>query len=163
LFTAVISLVFATAIGILVFHFIMCYIYFRPMNFLYLSWYKKSESVKIGNRTKIAADNQKYVFSKHGRVLTIRQPTRADSGLYMCEALFSRPGEIIKSPVVAEARLLIFGEYFSDVLLNCRNNPDIVLSIIKTTPHWVFQIGRIYWFICIDTNACASNCATTII
>jgi Immunoglobulin domain len=87
------------------------------MNFLYLSWYKKAESATSGNRTKITADNQKYELSKFSRVLTIHQPTRSDSGIYVCEAVFSRPGANNGIPVAAEARLVILGKYSSKCVI----------------------------------------------
>ena len=80
---------------------------FRPINFLSLNWYKKAAN---GDRTKVVADSVKYVMTMYGRVLTIRQPTRGDSGFYLCEAQFARPGVTPDPPVMAETRLTVFGK-----------------------------------------------------
>jgi len=78
---------------------------FRPLNHLRLRWYKKSST----GRTRINADNIKYIILLYGRVLTIRDPLRQDSGLYECEAVFSRPGAQPSSTVVADAVLTVHG------------------------------------------------------
>jgi hypothetical protein len=85
--------------------------HFRPLNFLSLNWYKKVGSSASGNRTKIVADNIKYTTSMYGRTITIKQPTRADSGIYQCEAVFARPGATPTRPVTAEASLIVDGQY----------------------------------------------------
>jgi len=82
---------------------------FRPLNHLRLRWYKKSST----GRTRINADNIKYIISLYGRVLTIRDPLRQDSGLYECEAVFSRPGAQPSSSVVADAVLTVHGLYIT--------------------------------------------------
>ena len=83
----------------------------RPLNYLSIRWYKKPRASSVG-RTRIIADNIKHVISLYGRVLTIRDPTRRDSAVYECEAVFSRPGaQARSSSAVAEARLTVNGEY----------------------------------------------------
>ena len=81
----------------------------RPLNYLSLRWYKK---LGVGNvrRTRIIGDNIKYVISLYGRVLTIRDPTRQDSAVYQCEAVFSRPGSRSSTvTAVEEAVLTVHG------------------------------------------------------
>jgi len=80
----------------------------RPLNYLSLRWYKKSGVSNVG-RTRITGDNIKYVVSLYGRVLTIREPTRQDSAIYQCEAVFRRPGSRSTS-TSAEAILTVHGE-----------------------------------------------------
>jgi len=89
---------------------------YRPLNYLSLRWYKMSG---VGNdrRTRIISDNIKYVVSLYGRVLTIREPTRQDSGVYQCEAVFSRPGSQSSTSVDAEAVLTVYGKYIGRVFL----------------------------------------------
>jgi len=88
----------------------------RPLNHLSLLWYKKSA---LGNvsRTQIIADNTKYVISLYGRVLTIRGPTRQDSAVYQCEAVFNRPGSRSSTSASAEAVLTVYGQYI--ILMIC--------------------------------------------
>ena len=81
----------------------------RPLNYLSLRWYKKS-GVSSVSRTPIVADNIKYVISLYGRVLTVRDPTRQDSAVYECEAVFSRPGAQSSISTVAEAVLTVHGQ-----------------------------------------------------
>jgi len=83
----------------------------RPLNYLSIRWYKKPGASNVG-RTPIVGDNIKYVISLYGRVLTVRDPTRRDSAVYECEAVFSRPGaQARSSSAVAEARLTVNGRY----------------------------------------------------
>lgn len=84
---------------------------YRPLNYLSIRWYKKPGASTIG-RTPIIGDNIKYVISLYGRVLTVRKPTRQDSAIYECEAVFSRPGARARSSsTVAEAKLTVNGQY----------------------------------------------------
>lgn len=76
----------------------------RPLNLLSLNWYRKVN----GNKQLIQQDN-KYLLSLYRRTLTIREPSTADSGVYQCEASFTKPGEINASrPIVAEANLTVY-------------------------------------------------------
>jgi len=88
---------------------------YRPLNYLSLHWYKKSA---VGNvsRTEIIADNTKYVISLYGRVLTIRGPTRQDSAIYQCEAVFNRPGSRSSTSTSAEAVLTVYGQYIISLI-----------------------------------------------
>ena len=79
----------------------------RPVSFLRLTWYRK---LGIKNRTEIVADNVKYALSMYSRVLTVRDVTRSDSGVYQCEAVFARPGVETSPSVIAEANLIVFGK-----------------------------------------------------
>jgi len=83
---------------------------YRPLNYLSLRWYKKSGDGST-SRTRIYADSIKYTFSLYGRVLTINNPTRHDSGVFECEAVFTRPGDRSSTSAVAEAVLSVHGQY----------------------------------------------------
>jgi len=93
----------------------MCDVY-RPLNYLSLLWYKKSGAGNA-SRTRIIADNIKYVISQYGRVLTVREPTRRDSAVYQCEAVFTRPGARSSSSSVAEAVLTVYGQYIVSLVI----------------------------------------------
>jgi hypothetical protein len=57
-------------------------------------------------------DDQKYLFSgNYRRVLTIRQPTTADGGVYRCEAVYHRPSTPASQDIriSSEARLVVQG------------------------------------------------------
>jgi len=88
----------------------------RPLNYLSLHWYKKSSAESI-SRTRIFSDNIKYDVSRYGRVLRIRNPTRRDSSVYQCEAVFGRPGAQTSSSDVAEAFLTVHGLYFLSLII----------------------------------------------
>jgi len=80
------------------------------MNYLSLRWYTKSGDGSDSRRTRIYADNVKYAFSLYGRVLTIHNPTRHDSGVFQCEAVYTRPGDRSSTSTVAEAVLSVHGQ-----------------------------------------------------
>jgi len=78
----------------------------RTLNYLSIRWYNKSSS---GVRTQIIPDNFKYLLSIYRRVLTVRNPSVADSGVYQCEASYSNPGSTSSAQtVVAEANLSVY-------------------------------------------------------
>ncbi len=77
----------------------------RSLNYLSVNWYRKTAS----GRTLIQNDGIKYLLSMYRRRLTVKTPVTADSGVYVCEASFQRPGGPTYPPATAFANLTVQG------------------------------------------------------